>query len=59
MVGVRPVREAERRSSEIIVIGAPRKDLGRRKRAVFGSTVDYVIKNAPCRVLVTALPEAM
>ena len=27
----------------------------RRKRAVFGSTVDYVLKNAPCRVLVTAL----
>ena len=23
-----------------------------------GSTVDYVLKNAPCRVLVTALPEA-
>ena len=57
--GAAIVREAERRSSEIIVIGAPRKDLGRRKRAVFGSTVDYVLKNAPCRVLVTALPEAV
>ena len=57
--GAAIVREAERRSSEIIVIGAPRKDIGRRKRAVFGSTVDYVLKNAPCRVLVTALPEAV
>ncbi|MDQ3067015.1 MAG: universal stress protein [Actinomycetota bacterium] len=55
--GAAIVREAERRSSEIIVIGAPRKDLGRRQRAVFGRTVDYVLKNAPCRVLVTALPE--
>ena len=52
------MQEAERRGSEIIVIGAPRKDLGRRKRAVFGHTVDYVLKNAPCRVMVTALPEA-
>jgi APA family basic amino acid/polyamine antiporter len=52
--GAAIVREAERRSSEIIVIGAPRQDLGRRKRAVFGRTVDYVLKNAPCRVLVTA-----
>ena len=56
--GAAIVREAERRSSEIIVIGAPRKDLGRRQRAVFGRTVDYVLKNAPCRVLVAALPEA-
>jgi APA family basic amino acid/polyamine antiporter len=52
------VREAERRAVEIIVIGAPRKDLTRSKRAVFGRTVDYVLKNAPCRVLVTASTEA-
>ena len=52
------VREAERRGSEIIVIGAPRKDFGRRKRAVFGHTVDYVLKNAPCRVMVTAINES-
>jgi basic amino acid/polyamine antiporter, APA family len=52
------VTEAERRASEIIVIGAPRKDLSRGKRAVFGRTVDYVLKHAPCRVLVTAVREA-
>jgi APA family basic amino acid/polyamine antiporter len=52
------VREAERRATEIIVIGAPRNDLSRSKRAVFGQTVDYVLKNAPCRVLVTASTEA-
>jgi basic amino acid/polyamine antiporter, APA family len=48
------VEEAERRGSEIIVVGAPRRDFGRRQRAVFGQTVDYVLKHAPCRVLVTA-----
>jgi APA family basic amino acid/polyamine antiporter len=47
------VDEATRREIEIIVIGAPRKELGRR-RAVFGDTVDYVLKHAPCRVMVTA-----
>jgi APA family basic amino acid/polyamine antiporter len=55
--GAEIVREAERRGTEIIVIGAPRKDVGRRKRAVFGRTVDYVLKNAPCRVMVTAVDE--
>jgi len=48
------VEEAERRGSEIIVVGAPRQDFGRRQRAVFGRTVDYVLKHAPCRVLVAA-----
>ncbi len=54
--GAAIVEEAERRASEIIVIGAPRKELaGRRKRAIFGHTVDFVLKNATCRVLVTAV----
>jgi basic amino acid/polyamine antiporter, APA family len=52
------VEEAARRGTEIIVIGAPRKDLSRRARALFGTTVDYVLKNASCRVMVTASPEA-
>jgi nucleotide-binding universal stress UspA family protein len=52
--GAEIVREAERRGTEIIVIGAQRRDLGRRKRTVFGDTVDYVLKNAPCRVMVVA-----
>ena len=55
--GAAIVEEAERRGTEIIVIGAPKKDIGRRKRAVFGETVDYVLKNAPCRVMVTASTE--
>ena len=56
--GAAIVREAERRASEIIVIGAPPKDLPSRKRAIFGRTVDYVLKNATCRVLVTAVKGA-
>ena len=42
------VDEAERRVSEIIVLGAPRG----RHRAIFGHTVDYALKHAPCRVMV-------
>jgi basic amino acid/polyamine antiporter, APA family len=52
------VDEAERRNSEIIVMGAPRRDHGRRQRRIFGGTVDFVLKNAPCRVLVAASPRA-
>ena len=44
------VDEAERRASEIIVLGAPRG----RHRAIFGHTVDYVLKHAPSRVMVAA-----
>ena len=51
------VDEAERRQTEIIVIGAPRKAL-RGRREIFGGTVDYVLKHAPCRVMVAAAPRA-
>jgi APA family basic amino acid/polyamine antiporter len=44
------VDEAERRGAEIIVLGAPRG----KHRQIFGHTVDYVLKNAPCRVMVAA-----
>ena len=45
------VDEAVRRHSEIIVMGAPRAGRG---RAVFSDTVDFVLKHAPCRVMVVA-----
>jgi basic amino acid/polyamine antiporter, APA family len=48
------VAEAEARDSEIIVIGSPRRRLTGSQAAVFGKTVDYVLKHASCRVLVTA-----
>jgi APA family basic amino acid/polyamine antiporter len=44
------VDEAERRGSQIIVLGAPRST----HKAIFGHTVDYVLKHAPCRVMVAA-----
>jgi APA family basic amino acid/polyamine antiporter len=46
------VREAERRQTEIIVLGTPRAD--RPRRTIFSETVDYILKNAPCRVMVAA-----
>jgi basic amino acid/polyamine antiporter, APA family len=51
------VDEAERRHSEIIVIGAPRKGRG-GSGTIFGRTVDFVLKHAPCRVMVAAAPKA-
>jgi len=48
------VAEADARHSEIIVLGSPRRNLTAAQSAVFGKTVDYVLKNASCRVLVAA-----
>jgi basic amino acid/polyamine antiporter, APA family len=45
------VDEAVRRHSEIIVMGAPRATRG---GGVFSDTVDFVLKHAPCRVMVVA-----
>jgi basic amino acid/polyamine antiporter, APA family len=45
------VAEAITRHSEIIVMGAPRSE---RRGGVFSDTVDYVLKHAPCRVMVAA-----
>jgi APA family basic amino acid/polyamine antiporter len=50
------VDEAERRNSEIIVMGAPRRGASRLRGKIFGDTVDFVLKNAPSRVLVAAAP---
>jgi basic amino acid/polyamine antiporter, APA family len=50
------VDEAERRNSEIIVMGAPRRGAARLRGKIFGGTVDFVLKNAPSRVLVAAAP---
>ena len=50
------VDEADSRHSEIIVMGSPRR---RRARAgIFGGTTDFVLKHAPCRVMVVAAREA-
>jgi APA family basic amino acid/polyamine antiporter len=47
------VDEAVRRGSEIIVMGGPRRvRLAAGRRAIFGDTVDFVLKHAPVRVMV-------
>ena len=48
------VAEADARNAEIIVLGSPRRHLTAGQSAIFGKTVDYVLKHASCRVLVTA-----
>jgi APA family basic amino acid/polyamine antiporter len=49
------VDESIRRGAEIIVMGGPRRiRLQRGRRAIFGDTVDFVLKHAPTRVMVAA-----
>ena len=48
------VEEADRRRSEVIILGTVRKR--RIADRVFGSTVDYVLEHAPCEVLVNLVP---
>jgi basic amino acid/polyamine antiporter, APA family len=48
------VAEADARNAEIIVLGSPRRNLTARQTAVFGRTVDYVLKHARCRVMIAA-----
>jgi nucleotide-binding universal stress UspA family protein len=46
------VNQAAAEAIELIVIGAPRKAGASRGTAVFGGTVEHVLKKAPCRVMV-------
>jgi APA family basic amino acid/polyamine antiporter len=50
--GAAIVDEAEHRSAELIVLGAPRVRPARGR--IFGGTVDYVLKHARTRVLIAA-----
>ena len=53
------VDEAARRRAEIVVMGGPRRmRLSTGRRRVFGDTVDFVLRHAPCRVMVAAATEA-
>lgn len=45
------VADAVARTADLVVIGAPRRGIGRRA-PVFGKTVRHVLKNSPCRVIV-------
>jgi basic amino acid/polyamine antiporter, APA family len=47
------VDDARRRDAELVLVGAPRHAVAGR-RALFSRTVDYVLRESPCRVLVAA-----
>ena len=49
-VGQAIVEEARRRGSEIIVLGAEQRKRGGER--MFGRVIDYVLRNAECRVMV-------
>ena len=54
-IGEAIVSEAAARQVDIVVLGsAPR---WRRQSRFFSPTVEYVLRNAPCEVLVVAFPE--
>jgi APA family basic amino acid/polyamine antiporter len=56
-IGHAIVDEAVRRQADLIVLGsAPR---WRRQSRFFSPTVDHVLRNAPCEVLVVAFPEGV
>jgi APA family basic amino acid/polyamine antiporter len=52
-IGRAIVDEAVRRNSEIIVMAGPRRvRLQSGRRQIFGDAVDFVLRHAPCRVMV-------
>jgi APA family basic amino acid/polyamine antiporter len=56
-IGEAIVVQARERGVDLIVLGsAPR---WRRQSAFFSPTVDYVLRNAPCEVLVVAFPQGV
>jgi APA family basic amino acid/polyamine antiporter len=52
------VEEAASRQAEIVVIGAARKEHCRTAAPIFDRQIDFVLKHAPCRVMVAAPPRA-
>jgi basic amino acid/polyamine antiporter, APA family len=58
-IGREIVDEAVRRDSEVIVMAGPRRvRLQRGRRQIFGDAVDFVLRHAPCRVMVATAGEA-
>ena len=56
-IGQAIVAEAGARNSDLIVLGSAAR--WRRQSAFFSPTVDYVLRNAPCEVLVVAFPQGV
>jgi APA family basic amino acid/polyamine antiporter len=58
-VGRAIVDEAIRRNSEVIVMAGPRRvRLQHGRRQIFGDAVDFVLRHAPCRVMVATARES-
>jgi len=55
LAGEAIVDAATEAHADLIVLRAPRRS-GRGGRRIFGRTVDFVLKHAPCRVMVAAPP---
>jgi len=55
-VGAAIVESAATDGIELIVIGAPHRRLRSSRAVVFGGTVEHVLKDAPCRVMIIATP---
>jgi len=51
------VAAAERQMAEVVVMGLPRRRPTSRQAALLGRTVDYVLRHAPCRVMLATTPE--
>ena len=56
-IGTAIVEEATRRDADLIVLGSSPR--WRREARFFSPTVDYVLRHAPCEVLVVAFPEGV
>ena len=56
-IGHAIVQEAERRGSDLGVLGSSAR--WRRQSRFFSPTVDFVLRNAPCEVLVVAFPDGV
>ena len=56
-IGHAIVDEARRRDADLIVLGSSPR--WRRQSRFFSPTVDFVLRNAPCEVLVVAFPDGV
>lgn len=56
-IGHAIVEEAGRRGSDLVVLGSSPR--WRRQSRFFSPTVDFVLRNAPCEVLVVAFPDGV
>jgi nucleotide-binding universal stress UspA family protein len=56
-IGHAIVDEAERRHADLIVLGSSPR--WRRQSRFFSPTVDFVLRKAPCEVLVVAFPDGV